>query len=145
MKRIALVICLAGLCPILWAAGISTGTWVRRANKDGMSSTMFVEAAGTGQKLTLKVRVGDGTTSTMNVTTQWDGKDAPLYVDGKPSGETMAIRMVDDRHITTIIKTGGKPIATQKSEVSADGKVIKTETIHTTPEVQNTVEYWDKK
>jgi len=33
MKRIALVICLASLSPILWAAGIPTGTWLRRANK----------------------------------------------------------------------------------------------------------------
>jgi hypothetical protein len=81
----------------------------------------------------------------MVVTTQWDGKDAPVYVEGKPSGETMAIRMVDDRHTTTILKLNGKPIATQKSELSADGKVIKTETINTTPEAQNTFEYWDKK
>ena len=145
MKHIALVICLAGLTPTLWADGIPTGTWVRRANKDSISSTMFVEAAGTGQKLTLKVKVGDGTTSTMTVTTQWDGKDATVYVEGKPSGETMALRMVDGRHATTILKLNGKPIATQKSELSADGKVIKTETIHTTPEAPNTIEYWDKK
>ena len=145
MKPIALVICLAGLSPILWASGIPTGTWVRRANKDGISYTMFVEAAGTGQRLTLKLRLGDGGTSTMMVITQWDGKDAPVYVDGKPSGETMAMRMVDDRHTTTILKMGGKPIATQKSEVSADGKVINTETIYTAPEAQHTVEYWDKK
>jgi hypothetical protein len=69
MKPIALVICLAGLSPILWAAGLPTGTWLRRANRDGISSTMFVEATGTGQKFTFKVRVGEGGTSTMIVTT----------------------------------------------------------------------------
>lgn len=116
MKPIALVICLAGLSP-LWADAIPTGTWIRRPNKDGISCTMFVEAAGTGQKLTLKVRVGDGRTSTMIVTTQWDGKDAPVYVDEKASGETMAIRMVDDRRTTNILQMNGKPIATQKSEL----------------------------
>ena len=144
MKRIALVICLAGLSATLWASGIQTGTWVRRANKDGLSSTMLVEAAGTGQKLTLKFRFGNGASSTMICTTRWDGQDAPVYVDGKPSGETMAIRMVDGRHITTILKMNGKPMATQESEVSADGRVIRTETIPATPGAEHAVEYWDK-
>ena len=145
MKRIALVICLAGLSPMLWAGGIPTGTWVRRANKDGMSSTMRVEAAGASQKITLTFKVGDSGTSTMICTTQWDGQDAPVYIDGKLSGETMALRMVDDRHLTAIMKMAGKPFATQKSEVSADGKVIKTETIPETAGAQTTIEYWDKK
>jgi len=57
----------------------------------------------------------------------------------------MAIRMVDDRHLTNILKMDGKPVSTQKSEVSSDGKVIKTETLSTTPGVPNTIEYWDKK
>ena len=144
MKRIALVICFTGLSAILWADGIQTGAWVRRANKDGISSTMLVEAAGTGQKITLTARFGNGGTSTMIVTTHWDGKDAPVYVDGKPFGETMALRMVDDRHITTIMKVDGKPMATQKSEVSADGRVIKTETIPATPGAESIIEYWDK-
>lgn len=145
MKCIALVICLAGLSPMLWADGIPTGTWVRRAGKDGITSTVVVEASGAGQKLTFKVKVGDGVTSTMIVTTLWDGKDAPVYVDGKPSKETMAIRMVDDRHTINVLKMDGKPFVTQKSELSADGKVIKTESVPTAPGAQNTVEYWDKK
>ena len=144
MKRIPLVICLVGLSSTLWAAGIQTGTWVRRANKDGIRSTMLVEATGTGQKITLKTRFGNGGTSTMIVTTQWDGKDVPVYVDGKASGQTMALRMVDDRHITTIMRVDGKPMATQKSEVSVDGRMIKTETIPATPGEESTIEYWDK-
>ena len=144
MKRIALVICFTGLSAILWADGIQTGTWVRRANKDGISSTMLVEAAGAGQRITLKARFGGGATSTMIVTTYWDGKDATVYFDGKASDETMAMRVVDARHITTIMKMNGTPMATQKSEVSADGRVIKTETIPATPGAANTIEYWDK-
>ena len=144
MKRIALVIGFTCVSAILWADGIQTGTWVRRANKDGISSTMLVEAAGAGQKITLKARFGTGASSTMTITTYWDGKDATVYIDGKASGETMALRMVDDHHITTIMKMNGTPMATQKSEVSADGKVIKTETIPATPGGASTIEYWDK-
>jgi len=145
MKCIALVICLAGLIPILRADSMPIGTWVRRANQDGGSATMIIEAAGTGRKLTFKVKVAGGGTSTLIVTTQGDGKDAPVSVDGKPSGETMAIRRVDDRHTINIIKMNGNPMGTQKSELSADGKVIKVESSRAVPGAQNSIEYWDKK
>ena len=145
MKFIALVICLAGLVPILRADSMWIGTWVRRANKDGVNATLIIEAAGTARKLTFKVAVAGGGTSTMIVTTQWDGKDATVSVDGKPSAETMAIRTVDDRHTINIIKMSGNPMTTQKSELSADGKVIKVESSATVPGQQNGTEYWDKK
>ena len=145
MKCITLVICLACLIPILRADSMWIGTWVRRANKDGVNATMIIEAAGTGKKLTFKVGVAGGGTSTLIVTTQGDGKDATVSVDGKPSPETMAIRTVDDRHTINIIKMGGNPMTTQKSELSADGKVIKVESNAMAPGQQNGIEYWDKK
>ena len=144
MKRIALFICLAGLIPILPAANLPTGTWVRRPIAGG-SATMIVEAAGAGQKYTFRVQVAGGGFSTMILTTQYDGKDAEVLVDGKPSGETMAIRMLDDHHVINILKMNGNPMVTQKSELSADGKTIKTESVSSVPGVQNPVEYWDKK
>jgi hypothetical protein len=145
IKCIASVILLAGLVPILRADSIPVGTWVRRPNKDGGSSTMIIEAAGTGRKLTFKVAVAGGGTATMIVTTQLDGKDAPVSVDGKPSGETMAIRRVDDRHAINILKMNGNPMMTQKSELSADGKVIKVESTPMVPGAHYDTEYWDKK
>ena len=63
--------------------------------------------------------VAGGATSTLIVTTQGDGKDA--------------------------IKMGGNPMTTQKSELSADGKVIKVDSSATVPGQQNGTEYWDKK
>src|SRR5204862_194683 len=129
MKCIALVLCLAGMVPIVRAASLPTGTWVRRPNNDGISGTLIIEAAGTGRKLTFKVAFAGGGTSTMTVTTQVDGKDAIVSVDGKPSGQTMAIRMIDDHHAVNVMKINGNPMATQKSELFADGKVFKTETI----------------
>jgi hypothetical protein len=106
---------------------------------------MVIEAAGTGRKLTFKVAVAGGGTSTMIVTTQLDGKDAQVLVDGKPSGETMAIRLIDDHHAINVIKMNGNPMLTQKSELSADGKVIKVESTSKVPGGQYGTEYWDKK
>jgi hypothetical protein len=145
LKCIALAICLAILAPMLRADMLAIGTWVRRPNKDGGSSTMVIEAAGTGRKLTFKVAVAGGGTATMIVTTQLDGKDAPVSVDGKPSGETMAIRLIDDRHAINVIKMNGNPMLTQKSELSADGKAIKVESTPMIPGGQYGTEYWDKK
>jgi hypothetical protein len=79
------------------------------------------------------------------LTTQLDGKDEPLLLDGKPSGQTMAIRRIDAHHYATVLKMGGNPIATQDSELSADGKTITTKTTYGGPDGQKTVEYWDKK
>ena len=139
---VALIIFLAGLLPVLRADSVPVGIWVRRPNQSGASATMVIEAAGSGRKLTFTVAIASGATFTMVVTTQLDGKDAPVYVDGKPSGETMAIRMIDDHHTINIIKMNGNSMTTQKSELSADGKVIKVES---TPMVSGGTEYWDKK
>jgi hypothetical protein len=145
MNCIVLVIWLVGLAPILRADMFAVGTWVRRPNKDGGSSTMVIETVGSGRKLTFKVATPGGGTATMILTTQLDGKDATVYVDGKPSGETMAIRRVDDHHAINVIKINGNPMVTQKSELSPDGKVIKVESTPAVSGAQYDAEYWDKK
>lgn len=81
----------------------------------------------------------------MIVTTQGDGKDAQVFVDGKPSGETMAIRLVDARHTTNNIKINGNLVVTQKSELSADGKTIKVDSNPAVAGAQIGVEYWARK
>ena len=144
LLTVALLICLVVLLPSLHAE-VPVGTWVRRANQSGASATLVVEAAGSGRKLTFTVAIASGATFTMIVTTQLDGKDAPVYVNGKPSGETMAIRMVDDHHTINVIKMNGNPTNTQKSEFSADGKVIKVESTPMVSGEQSGTEYWDKK
>jgi len=57
----------------------------------------------------------------------------------------MAIRAIDDHHAINIIKMNGSPTTTQKSQLSADGKVIKVESSAMAPGQQNGFEYWDKK
>jgi hypothetical protein len=108
---------------------------------------MMVEAAGNGRKLTYNF--GPGVHGmVMSVLTQLDGKDAPVLVNGKPSGQTMGIRMIDSRHASAILKLHGKEYLTSKSEISADGKVLKVENIPVTSAGNGQVlmvEYWDKK
>jgi hypothetical protein len=149
MKRIALAICLAaclaGQAQIPGFESLPNGNWVRRPTKDGGHATLIIETAGTGRKLTFKIEIAGGVTTTMVVTTQGDGKDAQVFVDGKPSVETMAIRTVDGRHTINIVKMDGKPIATQNSELSADGKVIKVDSRPSVAGAQIVVEYWDRK
>ncbi len=150
MRYIAGLACVLTIAPILPAASMHIGSWVRRENKDSIRSTMTIEPAGSGWKVTMKVQfAAGGQTSTMLITTQGDGKDVVVYVDGKPSGQTMAIRIVDDRHTTNTLKLNGKPMLFQKSEVSADGRVIRVEGTSLVPGQgqggQNLIEYWDRK
>jgi hypothetical protein len=50
-------------------------------------------------------------------------------VAGKPSGQTMAIKRVDDRHYSAVVKMNGQPFGTYQSTVSADGKTMTVESI----------------
>jgi hypothetical protein len=146
MRRIAVVVCFLGLCAVVQADGLPTGTWVRRDPLPGGPLTLTVEAAGTGRKLTYKFGPNAPAGSVMVVVTQLDGKDAPVLLDGKPTGQTMAIRLIDSRHTFAVMKFEGKEGTTAKSELSADGKVLKVENMM--PTAGNAVvmvEYWDKK
>jgi len=108
---------------------------------------MTVEAVGNGRKLTYKFGP-DAAGMVMVVLTQLDGKDAPVLVNGKPSGQTMGIRMIDSRHTFAVLKLQGKEFGTSKGEVSADGKVLKVENMVATSAGNGEVlqvEYWDKK
>jgi hypothetical protein len=109
---------------------------------------MKVEAAGAGLKFTYTVTTAQAPAGqVMTVLTQLDGKDAAAMVDGKPSGQTMAIRLIDSRHATGIIKMQGKQTGSSKSEISLDGKVLKVEntTIGLGGKSATNIEYWDKK
>jgi hypothetical protein len=85
----------------------------------------------------------------MVVDSALDGADAPVFVAGKPSAETMAIKRVDDHHLTALVKMNGKTFSTSKSTLSADGKTLTVENdVTSTAGGQLTgkvVEVWVKK
>jgi hypothetical protein len=57
---------------------------------------------------------------TLTLVTDLDGKDAPLLMNGKPSGETMATKLVDAHHSTTVVKMNGEAFGTSKGTFSDD-------------------------
>ena len=149
MKRpIACVAYLLSLSPVFGVDSLPIGTWVHRETKETVHMTMKVDAAGAGVKLTYTITTAQmPAASIMTVVSQLDGKDAVVMVDGKPSAETMAIRSIDSRHTTGIVKMNGQQISTSQSEISPDGKVLKVENTAKGPDGKPaiTVEYWDRK
>jgi hypothetical protein len=106
------------------------GTWVKQSEASAPGAmTMTIEACCNGGRRVIYRMVGIETV--MTVTSPFDGSDAPLLVDGKPSGETMGIRWVDDHHTITVLKMNGKTLGTSKATFSADGKTITIENDYT--------------
>ena len=108
-------------------AQLGVGTWQRQSDKGSKevaAMTMTVDpCCNGGYRLTYHIEIGD-TKSVMKVESPFDGTAVPVFVDGKPSGETMAIKRVDDRHTSTTMTMNGKPFGTSKGTLSADGKTL---------------------
>jgi hypothetical protein len=66
--------------------------------------------------------MGGQPASTMSIDSPMNGTEAPTLVAGKPSGQTMAIKRVDDHHLTAVLKVNGQPAATYNGTISADNK-----------------------
>jgi hypothetical protein len=112
--------------PAALEAQMVVGTWVRTPTKTSPGvMTMTVEpCCGSGYKLTYRFAISAQQTTLMTVASPFDGTEVPVLVDGKPSGETMAIKRIDDHHAATVIKMNGEPFGTSKSTLSADGRTI---------------------
>ena len=128
----------ACVAAMLWALGpaspacaqIGIGTWVRTAGPPLPGKmTMTVEACCNGG-LRLIYRMS-GSDQTMVVESALDGREVPVLVGSKPSGETMAIKRVDAHHISGVVKMNGKPFGTSKATISADGRMLTVENDHT--------------
>ena len=106
-------------------AQMVAGTWVRTPTKTAPGTmTMTVEpCCGSGYRLTYHFAVGQQT-MVMTVASPFDGSEVPVLVNGKPSGETMAIKRIDDHHALTVLRMNGEPFGTSKSTLSADGRTI---------------------
>jgi hypothetical protein len=106
-------------------AQMGAGTWVRKptASTPG-TMTMTVEACCKGgRRLIYHIDI-NGRGTILSVESPFDGNDAPVLMDGKPTGETMAITRVDDHHLSNVVKMNGKPFGTSKATLSADGKLL---------------------
>lgn len=149
MRRLAFVVCLLGLSSMAWADSQWNGTWVLREAEPGGQLTMQLEEVSTGWKITYKV-VGPGAAGASDtyIMTPLDGKDVPVLIDGKPSGQTMGITKIDSHHTVNVIKSKGKEIGVSKAELSTNGKVIKVETDYSDSNpgapAGKQIQYWDR-
>jgi len=129
----ALIVSVVFLSFVGWAsqahAQIGVGTWVR-TDAQGKGITMTVEVCcGGGRRLIYYIAMPGQPPVTMIVESRMDGTEAPALVGGKPSGETMAIKRVDDRHYTGVVKMGGKAFGTSSATISPDGRTITVESV----------------
>ena len=114
---------------------------------------VFISAVGWASQAYAQLGVGTwlrtdehGKGITMTVESPFDGTDVPALVGGKPSGETMAIKRVDDHHYTAVVKMSGKPYGTSSAVLSPDGKTLTVESvIDMGGKQQKIIETWVKK
>jgi hypothetical protein len=105
-------------------AQIGVGTWVRKATGSEPAMIMVVEpCCNGGRRLTYHLAI-NASKALLTIASPFDGSDAPMLVNGKPSGETMGIKRLDDHHYFTVVKMNGKPFGTSKATLSPDAKVL---------------------
>ena len=122
--------------------GVGT-TWLRTdAQGKGIILTVAACCNG-GLRLTWQIpAMGGQPASTMSVDSPMNGTEVPALVGGKPSGETMAIKKVDDHHYSAIVKMNGQPFGTSDGTISADNKTMTVESVYGG---QKTIETWVRK
>jgi hypothetical protein len=120
---------------ILWALDLTSalraqtgiGTWVQQGKTSAAGGlTMTVEACCKGGRR-LIYRLNGSATVLMTIDSPMDGSEVPVLAAGKPTGETMGIKLLDDHHTVTVLKMNGKPFGTSKATLSADGKTLTIE------------------
>jgi len=105
-------------------AQLPVGTWVRQPTASMPTMTMKVEACcGSGRRLSYNLG-SNSTAMVLTIESRFDGSSAPVLINGKPSGQTMEIKRVDDHHLSNVLKMNGKTFATSKATLSADGKTL---------------------
>lgn len=143
---VTIVVYLLSLSSTVSADSLWSGAWVLRESPQGCHLMMTVEEVDSGWTLTYKVVGPDPPPSTVStVQTPLDGKDVPLLVNGKPSGQTMEIKRIDTYRTVTILRFKGKETGVSKAEISPDGKVLKVETDYAgSNPIGKEIQYWDR-
>ncbi len=118
---------------VVWAMGaaplhaqVGVGTWVQQSGPRAAALTMTVEACCNGGRR-LIYRITGRSDVLLTVDSPMDGSDAQVMAGGKPTGETMAITRVDDRHALTVLKMNGQRFGTSRATLSPDGRTLTIE------------------
>ena len=129
-------------------AQLGVGTTWLRTDPQGKGIVLSVEACcNGGLRLTWQIPpMGGQPASTMTVDSPMNGTEVPVLIAGKPSGETMAIKRVDDHHLTAILKMNGQPFGTYSGTVSPDNKSMTVDSVYGTgSQTQKITETWVRK
>lgn len=128
-------------------AQLGVGTAWIRTDAQGKGIILSVEACcNGGLRLTWQIpSMGGQPASTLSVDSPMNGTEVPALVGGKPSGETMAVKRVDDHHYSAIVKMNGQPFGTSNGTVSADNKTMTVESTFGGSQAQKIIETWVRK
>jgi hypothetical protein len=96
--------------------------------------TVVIEPAGKGLKIAVDGAGPDGAPVKWGYSSQRDGKDTP--VTGSPAYDTASVVQNSPTTGTITYKKGGKVVATAKTEVSPDGKMLTVTSDGTNPQGQ---------
>jgi hypothetical protein len=107
------------------AADSPIGTWAKKSEAGKPAMTLTIEE-WSPSKVKLTWRIPD-VKMVLTLVSAVDGGYAPLLINGKPSGETMSIKLVDKRHAAGTVKMDGKAFGTSKSTFSEDFKTMTVE------------------
>jgi hypothetical protein len=107
------------------AADSPIGTYLKKVEAGKPAMTLTIEQWGPG-KAKLTYRIQDPPI-VLTIASALDGSEAPVLMNGKPSGETMAIKRLDKLHSSTIVKMDGKPLGTSKGTFSPDFSTLTVE------------------
>jgi len=130
-------------------AQIGVGTWVKKGAGSMTPITMVVEpCCNGGRRLSYHFDI-NGTKTSLTLASPFDGSEAAVLINGKPSGETMAIKRMDTHHLFTVLKMNGKLFGTSKATLSPDEKLLTVinDVSSSTggPAVGKTTEIWVKR
>ena len=123
--------------------GVGT-TWLRTDAK-GKGIILRVEACcNGGLRFIWQIPPMAGVPAyTMTVDSPMNGTEVPTSVGGKSSGQTMAIKRMDDHHYSAIVKMNGQLFGTSNGTVSADNKTMTVESVYGSgSQAQKTIETW---
>jgi hypothetical protein len=129
LMKLALVVTLAAAAYGVQAqADPTVGTWKLNlaktkynAGQAPKSTTLVIEAAGQGVKLTSNTVLADGSARKISYTAMYDGKDAA--VTGTPDYDTITLKKTANG-MDGSRKKAGKVLQTFMRVVSADGKTM---------------------
>jgi hypothetical protein len=115
---------LAG-APAAEAADSPIGTYLKKSEPGKAAMTMTIDQWAPGKaKLTYHIK---DPPIVLTIVSALDGSESPVLMNGKPSGETMAIKLIDKLHSSTVVKMDGKPFGTSRGTFSPDFKTLTVE------------------